>query len=85
MQKIKAIQQGYGDEAIYYCTSEIHKNKYPSLHVDEIQKNIVDKELIYDKNWYPNGFVQHYAYRGYKNSKLVFEMFNPDLITYETD
>jgi len=86
MQKIKSIQKGTGEDSIYYT---LPRNKFeeehtePSYIVDEIQKNIVDKELIYDENWYPKGAVQHYVYQGHKDGKLVFEMFNPDLVTYE--
>jgi|694.fasta_scaffold00478_79 hypothetical protein len=75
--KIKSIQT---NQDVYFL---VVPNSPCINHVDEIQSNWVDSEQEFDIGCI-KGYKQKIAYQGYKNGKLVFEMFNPDLITYET-
>lgn len=90
MQKIKSIKK---DKIIYHTTksellqreNSIAGNYYRNTYVDKIGCNWVDKEQTFDNQ--NSGVMLTYTmalvYQGYKDNKLVFEMFNPDLITYD--
>ena len=93
MQKIKSIQKGTGEDCIYYTThitqyqkQQLEKGTIFEHIMDRIECNWVDKEQTFDNQ--NSGVMLTYtmklSYQGWKDNKLVFEIFNPDLVTYET-
>ena len=97
MQKIKAIQKGIGEEAIWFGLVEIESHKNWTNRVDEIKKVQVYKEVntkdYYDINEYTGdetkheiilNKIYHFEYHGYKDGKIVFTMTNDNItIWYE--
>jgi hypothetical protein len=83
MSKIKAIQKGTGEEAIYFRTFknnyEIENNVDRDYRVDEINQVLVDKEFKLDEYYNTIGRIQGYEYHGFKEGKLVFIMTNDNL------
>lgn len=97
--KIESIQKGdiyYHTEKIEFpekngvsrnyseVISEInHKRTY----VDKISCNWVDKEQTFDNqnSGHMLTYTMKLVYQGWKDNKLVFEMFNPDLIIYDNN
>jgi len=91
MNKIKAIQKGDGDSAIYFKINpnsyqqEQIKNgtKYPYI-VDEIIQGFERKELVTDEYNNTKGQTAYLVYYGYKDGKLIFSMTGENLtIWYE--
>ncbi len=84
MSKIKAIQKGTGEEAIWFAVAKNEAERSSKHYVDEISQVLVDKEFKLDE--YRNFVVttQCYEYHLFKEGKLVCVMTNDNLtIWYE--
>jgi hypothetical protein len=95
MSKIKAIQKGTGEEAIWFGLVEIESHKNWNNRVDEIKRVLVDKEIntknYYDINEHTGDDIKHeiilnktqnYEYHGFKDGKLVFTMTNDNITVW---
>ena len=86
MNKIKAIQKGSGEEALYFTTvmtsyqkEQIEKGAQISHVVDKIEQSESEKEITYNEHWDKVGSISQVVYNGYRKDKLVFTMTSNDI------